>query len=518
MSLRALVLLACLRAATAHPAEATQPATAVAAAPLVTPTPTATLAIYGDGELRRRDIPFTSELASYVGGLFSELGSAIPSYVTDGLFPGLQNLPTGSKVLSSVGAKSTDLDAIPTSVLNIPSYGNMTQNGWNLRLRGNVYKTPSIANKTLNDLANGFLIDTSVEKLPQSQADQARNLTREIYVVQQGDVNVTMNMVDLAGGYQTLNLPYPTTEQGDFDAFVPIQNTSGGLLAGFGDISPQAVNLYTQGTDTGNATSYLVSDHGLTVISDIDDILRITKIYEPKQGLLNSFAKPFVPWMNMPDIYSNWSTSLPNMHFHYLTTTPEQITRNYMQFIYATYPGGSFDTRPLNFSDVAATLSIRKYLLDKIFETYPNRKFILVADTSNSDVMRDYPQMATDYPGQVQCIFLRNTSATDPGDKFPYNTKGFKDLNTDTYMFFKVPDDLTGLDIVNGQCRNMTIPQNVTFGYQGLPFGINLGNGGSGSSPSGSSGSGGSSGAASQVSIPWFIMALTSVAILMAGF
>jgi len=75
------------------------------------------------------------------------------------------------------------------------------------------------------------------------------------------------------------------------------------------------------------------------------------------------------------------------MHFHYLTTTPEQITKNYMQFIYDTYPGGSFDTRPLNFSDVSATLSIRKYLLDKIFLTYPKRKFILVADTSNSDVM-----------------------------------------------------------------------------------------------------------------------------------
>ena len=110
-----------------------------------------------------------------------------------------------------------------------------------------------------------------------------------------------------------------------------------------------------------------------------------------------------------------------------------------MEFIYATYPGGSFDTRPLNFSDVDATLSIRKYLLTKIFETFPQRKFILVADTSNSDVMKDYPLMAKTFPGQVQCIFLRNTSATDSGDRFPYDTSGFKDLNQNMYMFFKVP-------------------------------------------------------------------------------
>jgi len=290
-----------------------------------------------------------------------------------------------------------------------------------------------------------------------------------------------------AGGEQFITLPNPTTPEGDFDVFVPVSNTSLALTSGAGDVPPQRLNVYATGATTGNATSYLVSDQGFTIISDIDDILRVTKIYEPKQGLLNTFARPFTSWMNMPDIYANWSNSIPNMHFHYLTTTPEQITANYMQFIYANYPGGSFDTRPLNFSDVSATLSIRKFLLVKIFQTFPQRKFILVADTSNSDVMRDYPQMATEFPGQVQCIFLRNTSSTDPGDKFPYNTEGFKDLNQQSYMFFKVPDDLSGLDIVNGQCYNASIPQNLTFGYQGLPLGLSTGDGESGNSSSGGS-------------------------------
>lgn len=37
-------------------------------------------------------------------------------------------------------------------------------------------------------------------------------------------------------------------------------------------------------------------------------------------------------------------------------------------------------------------------------------------------------------------------------------------------MFFLHPNDLTNLDIANGQCYNQSIPQNLTFGYQGLPF------------------------------------------------
>ena len=293
-----------------------------------------------------------------------------------------------------------------------------------------------------------------MQQLPPDQATQARNLTAEIFVLQQDDESVTFNLkpapaagasgeeggggaVTPSGGDQQIRFPYNTTEEGDYDSFVQIKNE--GLEDGNATSNVQRLNVYTNGTDTGNATAYLVPTSGITVVSDIDDILRVTRIYKPKDGLLNSFARAFVQWKNMPEIYANWSRSIPGVHFHYLTTTPEQVTRNYMDFIYKTYPGGSFDTRPLNFSDVDAPLSIRKFLLQKIFLTYPKRKFVLVADTSNADVMRDYPQMATDFPDQVLCILLRNTTATDDEDWFPYNTKGFKDLNQQSYMFFNVP-------------------------------------------------------------------------------
>ena len=326
-----------------------------------------------------------------------------------------------------------------------------------------MYKQPQIEQSKLDDLANVFLIDTSVDKLPPDQAAQARNVTASIFVVQQDNVNVTFDLrpAPLAGssgepggggaetpsgGSQQIKFPYPTTDQGDFDAFVQIQNE--GLAAGNATNKVQRLNVYAEGSNIGNATSYLVPPSGITVISDIDDILRVTKIYKPKEGLLNSFARPFAAWMNMPAIYAGWSRSVPDIHFHYLTTTPEQVTRNYMEFIYKTYPGGSFDTRPLNFSDVSATLHIRDFLLQKIFATYPQRKFVLMADTSNSDVMKAYPQLAVDFPNQVQCIFLRNTSATDDDDKFPYDTSGFKDLNQQIYMFFNVPVSTHPLDSI----------------------------------------------------------------------
>ncbi|KAJ6441832.1 kinase domain-containing protein [Purpureocillium lavendulum] len=435
------------------------------------------------------------DVKSYVDGLISDVGSKVSSFVNSGILDFPNGFPTGSQVEKSAGVSKTDLDAQPTQVLNLPAYANWTNQGWNVRVHGNVYKVPNISQSKIDDLANVFLIDTSVDKLSATEQTQARNVTRSIFVVQQGDDKVTIDFVNdvsvrpnatggavnAQGGAQTVDLPYNTTVEGDFDVFLKLRNTTGPkgghLVPGNETSRIQTLNMYANGTNSGNATAYLVPPTGMTVISDIDDILRVTKIYQPKEGLLNTFARPFTPWMNMPAVYANWSSSVDNMHFHYLTTTPEQVTRNYMEFIYKTYPLGSFDTRPLNFSDLSATLQIRRFLLDKIFQTFPQRKFILVADTSNSDVMKAYPALYKDYPGQVQCIFLRNTSSTDSGDKFPYDTSGFKGIPQERYMFFKVPDDLSRLDIVNGNCLNNTVAQNVTFKEQGLPFGLGQGSG-----------------------------------------
>lgn len=282
----------------------------------------------------RRNI--ISDLSSKYDSVVSSLSGDEPAF--------FQGYPTGDSVKSSLGLNDAQVAALPTQALNIDPYANWTSQGWNVRFHGNIYKQPNTSTQDLNDLANKFLPNVDITSLPESQQDQARNLTAEIFVLQQGDVQIAPIHLEPApsqgasgqaggggattpsGGTQDITLPYNATAEGDFDVFVPIQ--SNGLDAGNATSAIQRLNTYVTNTTLGNGTAYLVPDTGLTIISDIDDILRITKIYEPEQGLLNSFARPFTPWQNMPEIYANWSQSLPNMHFHYLTTTPEQITRS----------------------------------------------------------------------------------------------------------------------------------------------------------------------------------------------
>jgi len=236
---------------------------------------------------------------------------------SSGVEPYFQGLPTGNAVLSSLGIQSSDLAAVPTNVLNLPPYANWTNSGWNVRFHGNVYKQPNTSVTDLNRLGSVF-VNGSVTDYNATQQDMIRNLTAGIFVVQQGNVAVAPFHLDPAmgttGGTQDVTLAYNTTAEGDYDVFTPIM--SNGLLAGNATSLIQHLNVHVAGAPLGNATAYLVPPTGITIISDIDDILRVTKIYQPKLGLLNSFANPFVQWQDMPSIYANWSAKIPNAHFH----------------------------------------------------------------------------------------------------------------------------------------------------------------------------------------------------------
>lgn len=298
--------------------------------PMITPSPVQR----NPSQVVGRNI--LSDVDSDIDSVISGLGSDIPSWVASGVPNFFQNFPTGEAVVSSLGLNSQELEALPTNVLNIDPYANWTNSGWNVRFHGNVYKQPNTSVSELNKLANVFLVNTSISDLPESQQDQARNLTAEIFIVQQPNVEVNTIHLEPApsqgssgqaggggssnttGGTQDITLPYNTTVEGDFDTFVQID--SNGLDAGNETSAIQRLNTHVEGASIGNSTAYLVPPTGLTVISDIDDILRVTKIYEPEEGLLNSFARPFTAWENMPDIYRNWSTSLPDLHFHYLVS------------------------------------------------------------------------------------------------------------------------------------------------------------------------------------------------------
>ncbi|KAG8739896.1 hypothetical protein FRC11_000529, partial [Ceratobasidium sp. 423] len=380
-----------------------------------------------------------------------------PAAALNGILPAWLDLPDGEDVVNKFGL---DVGQYPLQVLNIPGYANWTSNGWHVRLHGQTYRIPALAASQIDDLAKPFVPGLDYDNMNETMKAQARNMTSSIYAVPQQGMGVQVDFVYNRQSIAKAQLPELTDERGEFDAFVNINVTTGTVPNGDQTEFTQGIQLFANGSVVGNASSYFVPTHGVTLVTDIDDILRATRVYEPDEGMRNSFVYPFRPWMNMPDVFRRWQSATPGLHFHYLSTIPIKLSRPYMSFIYGNYPIGSFDVRPMDYTTLSQASEIRTENLERILQTFPQRKFVLLGETSNADIMAQYPAMAKKYTDRVQCVLLRNTSATDSVDLFPYDTSGLVNLDQSRWMFFRTTDDIAGLNFTNGDCRNSSVPQN----------------------------------------------------------
>ncbi|KAF2155349.1 hypothetical protein K461DRAFT_292219 [Myriangium duriaei CBS 260.36] len=194
------------------------------------------------------------------------------------------------------------------------------------------------------------------------------------------------------------------------------------------------------------ASLAFVPPKGLTIFSDIDDILRVAEIWNPKQAILSTLARPFKPWRDMPQIYSRWSDSIPGVHFHYSSETAEVMSDFYINGSLQHYPPGSWDFRPMDLVNWQNIVNPREASLKRILETFPERRFVLVGDTVSPAFMNLVPKMALKFPDQIQCILIRDVMATEPSNWRVSSTKAFLNLPTEKYHFFRHPSDLLRID------------------------------------------------------------------------
>jgi hypothetical protein len=94
------------------PAPAAEPTAFHEAAivPVSEPTPAPELVRRGLGD----------DIASYIDSLASDVGSGVSSFVNSGILDFPTGFPTGSAVEKSLSISSSDLEALPTQVMNIP--------------------------------------------------------------------------------------------------------------------------------------------------------------------------------------------------------------------------------------------------------------------------------------------------------------------------------------------------------------------------------------------------------------
>ncbi|KAL9091460.1 MAG: hypothetical protein Q9165_004846 [Trypethelium subeluteriae] len=295
--------------------------------------------------------------------------------------------------------------------------------------------------------------------MPKEEQELARNMTKEFLTLPKGQHSAFSMDVTGPGstGEQRIYPLPPTINTGDFDGWLPLEDMSQLQRGDDPSVSVQEVSIGVHKVTDANSTGFLVPRNGITVVSDVDDILRQTQVWRWKHLLVGAISKKFVPWMNMPEIFKKMEVSIPNVHFHYLTIPPELLARKYLSFLREYYPVGSLDSFPMDLSNPKSLFHPRLFLLDRFFETFPDRRVILVGDTSNADLMNHYPKMLEKHDGQVQCILMRNTLLTEHTDWYKHSLKHFKGLNENKIMWFRTPSDLENIDFANGGCVDPNI-------------------------------------------------------------
>lgn len=188
----------------------------------------------------------------------------------------------------------------------------------------------------------------------------------------------------------------------------------------------------------------LVEPRGLSVISDVDDTIKISEVGNRRALLANTFLRSFQPVEGMSELYQHWEQL--GAKFHYISATPWQLYRPLADFFAAEkFPAGSLHMKMFRLKDRSALSLLgtqHKYkrdLVAKILTDFPQRRFILVGDSSEHDA-EIYGALARKHPQQVVRIFIRQVASTEASDA-RYKA-AFKDVPGKRWQVFADPEEL----------------------------------------------------------------------------
>lgn len=192
----------------------------------------------------------------------------------------------------------------------------------------------------------------------------------------------------------------------------------------------------------------LLPPEGLSVISDIDDTIKVTDVANRRQMLRNTFVREFVSVPEMAAQYRQWEESL-GAAFHYVSASPWHLYPFLEEFLAGQgFPKGTFYLRHFRLmpGDLPRMLRSGRHFKLKhtreLLRRFPRRKFYLVGDSGESDPAI-YAQLYREFPGQVERILIRDVK--DPPGWPVVPERVFKGIPRERWAVFRHVDPITGI-------------------------------------------------------------------------
>ncbi len=182
-------------------------------------------------------------------------------------------------------------------------------------------------------------------------------------------------------------------------------------------------NITIEMTD-GNAQTFsfepiTIKYNGLSVISDIDDTLKVSNVISKKQLIRSTFIDRYRVIPGMPGLLREYENA--GAHFHYVSASPWQLWPSLEPFMAMYYPKGQVHLRDFP-TDIfekdfykflfGPSRAYKRSSIEKLLTQYPGHKFILIGDTGECDP-EIYGEITRKYGSRIEGIILNKVPKTN---------------------------------------------------------------------------------------------------------
>lgn len=183
----------------------------------------------------------------------------------------------------------------------------------------------------------------------------------------------------------------------------------------------------------------LIGPEGTSVVSDIDDTIKISSVTVHNELLANTFFRAWRTVAGMAPLYQRWAKE--GAVFHYVSNSPWPLETELESFLgNGGFPAGTTHLRPFSTKTLIAEEIFKSEnrhkqdVLHALLNDFPHRRFILVGDSGEQDA-EIYGELARAFPRQVVKILIRRVTPDIPGRY----EKAFAQLDRHLWRLFDEP-------------------------------------------------------------------------------
>ena len=284
----------------------------------------------------------------------------------------------------------------------LPTYGvwNSERGAWQVDVHVRVFEIGRRA-----ELTELFIRKTMIDHRPAEDQARAAERIRRMSADNESGERVR---IALAGTEHTL----PPTD-GDGESRTRLQLLRDFAASDFPVGASQAIPvravLGKRDRRDFSGAIHLIPPRGLSVISDIDDTIRVTNVGNTMAMLASTFVDEFAAMPGMAELYQRWRRD-ERAAFQFVSRSPRGLQRWITEFLEAAgFPPGSLHLQKYKITLDDGLIRVgptKREAISAIMADFPERVFILIGDASEEDP-EIYADLVAEHPQQIRAVYIR---------------------------------------------------------------------------------------------------------------